>query len=39
MDPLTLSKDALEDGTPWLIKCPGKRNLSGVGYFNISPHV
>jgi hypothetical protein len=36
MDPLTLSKDALrENGTPWLIKCPGEENLSNVGHFNI----
>jgi len=36
----SLSKDALrEEGTPWLIKCPGERNLSDVGHFNTLPHV
>jgi hypothetical protein len=33
--PYSLSKDALrEEGTPWLIKCPGQGNLSNVGHFN-----
>jgi hypothetical protein len=35
MGSLTLSKDALrEEGTPWLIKRPGERNLSDVEHFN-----
>jgi hypothetical protein len=35
-EPYSPSKDALrKEGTPWLIKCPGERNLSNVGHFNI----
>jgi hypothetical protein len=28
-----------EEGTSWLIKCPGEGNLSDVGHFNTSSHV
>jgi hypothetical protein len=37
-EPYSPSKDALrEEGTPWLIKCPGEGNLSDVEHFNIPP--
>jgi hypothetical protein len=35
----SLSKDALrEEKIPWLIKCPGKGNLSDVWHFNTPLH-
>jgi hypothetical protein len=39
-EPYSPSKDALrEEGTPWLIKCPGEGNLSDVRHFNTPPHM